>query len=42
MPATQISTIWKQFNMETRKTIPKKHFASELENNCEEEINLAP
>ena len=41
MPAIQISTL-KPFNMETRKAIPKKHFVSEEENNCEEETNLAP
>ena len=28
--------------METRKAITKKHFVSEKENNCEEEINLRP
>ena len=41
MPATQISTL-KQFNMKTRKAIPKKHFLLELENDCDEEFNLAP
>ena len=41
MPATQISTL-KPFHMETRNTIPKKHFVSGEENNCGEEINLAP
>ena len=28
--------------MEHRKAIPRKHFVSEEENNCEEEINLTP
>ena len=41
MPATQISTL-KQFNIKTHKAISKKHFLLQLENNCEEEINLAP
>ena len=37
----QINTL-KPFDMEPRKAIPKKHFVSEKENNCEEEINLTP
>ena len=28
--------------MEPRKSMPKKPFVSEEQNNCEEEINLAP
>ena len=28
--------------MEPRKVIPEKHFISEEENNCEEEVNLTP
>ena len=28
--------------MEPRKVIPEKHFVSEEENNCEEEVNLTP
>ena len=28
--------------MEPHKAIPKKHFVSEEENNCEEETNLTP
>ena len=32
----------KPFDMEPRNAIPQKHFVSEKENNCEEEINLAP
>ena len=34
----QINTL-KSFDMEPCKAIPKKHFVSEEENNCEEEIN---
>ena len=38
----QINTL-KPFDMEPRKALPKKKkFASEEENNCEEEINLTP
>ena len=37
----QITTL-KQIDMEPRQAIPKKHFISEEENNCEEEINLSP
>ena len=32
----------KPFDIEPRKTIPKKLFASEEENNCEEKISLTP
>ena len=37
----QINTL-KPFNVEPHKAITKKSFASEEENNCEEEINLTP
>ena len=37
----QINTL-KPFGMESHTAIPKKHFLSEEENNCEEEINLTP
>ena len=37
----QINTL-KPFNVEPHKAITKKPFASEEENNCEEEINLTP
>ena len=37
----QINTM-KPFEIEPYKAIPKKHFVSEKENNCEEEINLTP
>ena len=37
----QINTL-KPFNVEPQKAITKKPFASEEENNCEEEINLTP
>ena len=35
----QINTL-KPFDVEPCKAIPKKHFVSEEENNCEKEINL--
>ena len=37
----QMNTL-KPFNVEPQKAITKKPFASEEENNCEEEINLTP
>ena len=37
----QISKL-RPFDMEPRKTVPKKPSVSGEENNCEEEINLAP
>ena len=37
----QINTL-KPFDMEPRKAIPKKHFVSEEEDHCEEEINVTP
>ena len=33
-------TTLKPFDMESRKAITKKHFVSEAESNCEQEINL--
>ena len=39
--AKQINTL-KPFDMEPRMVIPQKHFVSEKQNKCEEEINLAP
>ena len=35
----EITTL-KPFNTESRKAITKKHFVSEAESNCEQEINL--
>ena len=37
----KINTL-KPFDMEARKTVPKKQFVLEEGNNCEEEISLAP
>ena len=37
---TKQTNTFKPFDMEPRKAIPKKYFALEKENNCQEEINL--
>ena len=41
IPTKQINTL-KPFNMEPCQAIPREHFLSEEENNCEEETNLTP